>query len=55
MDSHIYPILSREWNIGQTLKNRPYRMEKKLGEGGFSITYLAKNLRMYYSETLKDS
>ncbi|HEY9703271.1 MAG TPA: protein kinase, partial [Allocoleopsis sp.] len=32
------------WNIGHTIKNRPYRIEKKLGEGGFGITYLAKNL-----------
>lgn len=33
-----------EWNIGHTLKNRPYRIEKRLGKGGFGITYLAKNL-----------
>ncbi|MFN6571442.1 hypothetical protein [Dendronalium sp. ChiSLP03b] len=33
------------WNSGQQLFGRRYIIERKLGEGGIGITYLAKNRR----------
>lgn len=35
-----------QWLPGHKLKNRPYEIEKELGEGGFGITYKARNLTL---------
>lgn len=42
----------RELEKGLELRER-YRIEKKLGQGGFSVTYLATDLRMQVPVTLK--
>ena len=35
-----------QWLPGHKLKNRPYEIERELGEGGFGITYKAKDLTL---------
>jgi len=36
----------QEWLAGHELKNRPYEIQQKIGQGGFGITYQAKNLNL---------
>ena len=35
-----------QWLPGHKLKSRPYEIEREIGEGGFGITYKAKNLTL---------
>ncbi|GAB4539479.1 MAG: hypothetical protein Tsb0014_29930 [Pleurocapsa sp.] len=35
-----------QWQPGYKLKNRPYKIERVLGEGGFGITYQAQDLTL---------
>ena len=35
-----------QWLPGHELTNRPYRIEKELGQGGFGITYKAIDLTL---------
>ena len=35
-----------QWQPGHRLKNRPYEIERELGQGGFGITYKAKSLSL---------
>lgn len=41
------------WTPGQTLRARPYRIETKLGEGGFGITYKARHLQLNHQVVIK--
>jgi serine/threonine-protein kinase len=41
------------WTPRQILKNRPFRIESILGQGGFGITYKATHLRLNHQVVLK--
>ncbi|KAG8162953.1 hypothetical protein KVR01_007431 [Diaporthe batatas] len=45
---HFYPIC-----IGETLHNGRYRIDHKLGRGGFSVVWLARDLREHKNVALK--
>ncbi|MEM8717797.1 MAG: protein kinase [Cyanobacteria bacterium P01_G01_bin.39] len=42
-----------QWIPGHKLKNRPYRIEQELGQGGFGITYKARDLTLDVSVVIK--
>ncbi|MEM7592712.1 MAG: protein kinase, partial [Cyanobacteria bacterium P01_A01_bin.83] len=42
-----------QWIPGHKLKNRPYRIEQELGQGGFGITYKARDLNLDVSVVIK--
>jgi serine/threonine-protein kinase len=41
------------WTPGQTLTERPFRIESILGQGGFGLTYKATHLQLNYPVVLK--
>ncbi len=41
------------WTPGQTLTERPYRIESILGQGGFGVTYKATHLQLNHQVVLK--
>ncbi len=41
------------WTPGQTLTERPYRIESILGQGGFGLTYKATHLDLNHQVVLK--
>jgi eukaryotic-like serine/threonine-protein kinase len=43
----------QHWLAGHKLKNRPYEILQVLGEGGFGITYKAKNLNLEVPVVIK--
>lgn len=50
-------LRSMVWTPGQVLQDGKYTIEKKLGQGGFGITYLAKDKKdnLVVIKTLKDT